>query len=173
MEIEQAFIALPMSDGTTSIMGFITQGRGDRLPVGAEWISEGWWRREATTANINDELGRTFGPLADPKPLSFHIVERADIPVDRTYRNALRHDGSAFSHDMEHARRLHLDIVRQERNAQFPALDVAWMKAMGQGDTKAAAEVEAQRQALRDLPKTLGTAIEAARTTDELKLVAG
>ena len=172
MQNEQVYIAITLESGGTSIMGFLTVGRTDTLPFGAEWIADGWWRREPSSAAINDELARTYGHASD-KPVAWAIVDPADIPEDRTYRNALRHDGSAFTHDMEHARRLHLDLVRQERDAQFPALDVAWMKAVGQGDTKRAAEIEAQRQALRDLPETLAPAIEAARTTDELKLVAG
>jgi hypothetical protein len=48
-----------------------------------------------------------------------------------------------------------------------PKLDVETMKALGRGDNARRDEVEAQKQALRDLPQTFD--LSGARTTQELK----
>ena len=69
--------------------------------------------------------------------------------------------------NMEKARDIHRQRLREARAPLFNALDVAFQRAMETGaDT---AEIVAKKQALRDV--TADPAIDAAQTTDELKAV--
>ena len=68
--------------------------------------------------------------------------------------------------DMPAARKLKIDQIRGERDGRFPPLDAEWMKAVGQGDSAAAATVEAKRQHLRDLPQNLN--LDAIETPEAL-----
>lgn len=99
------------------------------------------------------------------------VRECVKEPVDRSYRNAWVDDGQAIVHDMPKARAIHLTRLRKQRDAALDALDGPWMRAMGQDNKAEAARIEAERQALRDMPVTLAPAIAAAATLDELKAV--
>jgi hypothetical protein len=61
------------------------------------------------------------------------------------------------------------DMIRAERAPKLDELDVAFMRAVEAGDTKAQAEIAAKKQALRDATKD--PAITAAKTPEELKAV--
>ncbi len=98
---------------------------------------------------------------------SYRRVEEADVPTDRTFRNAWTDTKQAIAIDMEKAKAIHLERIRHARTPELAALDIEWMKAMGQKNQLAADRIEAQRQALRDLPTTLN--LDKATTPDELK----
>jgi len=67
--------------------------------------------------------------------------------------------------NMNKARDIHRDKVRQARNPKLAAKDVEFQRALETGaDTTA---IVAAKQALRDAPAA--SAIEAASTPDELK----
>ena len=170
----QTKIAVTLDNGTTAIMSFVTSSRSPTLPQGARWVEEhtGLWERPATDANIFAEITKTFRAtdnhgLPLPQPVRYKVVDEAEIPTDRTYRNALRHSETGFAFDLDTAKALHLTMIREARVESLNALDTAWMKATGQKDQVAADAVEAKRQTLRDLPTTIG--IEKATTIDELK----
>jgi len=162
---DHAHVALNMSDGSTAVMGFLKRGTSPTLPFGAQWESSGVWTREASDANIFAEVERMFKDLPI-KPTKYTIVPSDTVPRDRTFREALTFE-TAFSFDLPKAKQVHLDRIRVIRNQELDKLDKDWMKATGRGDQQAAADVEAKRQVLRDLPATLG--IAEARTVDELK----
>lgn len=69
--------------------------------------------------------------------------------------------------NMDKARDIHRDKVREARNPKLAAKDVDFMRAVEAGDTDAQATVAAEKQALRDA--TAAAAIDAATTPDELK----
>lgn len=71
--------------------------------------------------------------------------------------------------NMEKARDIKRDMIREERKPLLEALDVAYMRATEVQDTKKMTEVASKKQALRDCTKD--PAIDAAVTPDELKLV--
>jgi hypothetical protein len=99
--------------------------------------------------------------------VSWRVVGDDEIPADRTFRNAWRHDGKAIVHDMAHARDIHRDKMRRARKPLLAALDVEFQRGLESGaklDT-----IVAKKQALRDV--TADPAIEAARTPEELKVV--
>jgi len=67
--------------------------------------------------------------------------------------------------NMDKARDIHRDKIRQARNPKLAAKDVEFQRALETGaDTSA---IVAAKQALRDAPAS--AAIEAATTPDELK----
>ena len=69
--------------------------------------------------------------------------------------------------NMDKARDIHRDKVRQARKPLLEAKDVAFMRAVEAQDTDTQATVAAEKQALRDA--TAATAIDAASTPEELK----
>lgn len=56
----------------------------------------------------------------------------------------------AFSINMDKAKELHINKIRQKRSELFVELDVQFMKALEQGNTTLTAEIGAKKQALRD-----------------------
>ena len=69
--------------------------------------------------------------------------------------------------NMDKARDIHRDKVRQARKPLLEAKDVAFMRAVEAQDADTQATVAAEKQALRDA--TAAAAIDAATTADELK----
>lgn len=71
--------------------------------------------------------------------------------------------------NMDKARDIKKDMIREERTPKLAALDVDFMRAVEQGDTDLQATIAAKKQALRDA--TDDPAIASATTPDELKAV--
>ncbi len=91
------------------------------------------------------------------------------IPAERTFRGAWEADEDAaiISVDMDAARDIWRDKIRQARIEPLEALDTTFMKALETGaDTT---QITADKQALRDAPSD--PAIDAATTPDELAAV--
>lgn len=125
------------------------------------------WAREATDANIQAEITKTL-PAFDPekKPLKgWRRVKESDLP-DREYRNAWRDRGGKVEEDLPHARQIHLERLRGERQPILDQLDREWHRATGRGKKSDADAIEVKRQALRDLPD-----VETINTITELKRV--
>ena len=170
-------VAISMDDGTLSVMEFHCIGKSPTLPQGAEWMSERGelWTRAPNDANIAAEIARSlpaFNIYGDPQPQSvgFKVVDRAAFPADRTYRYALKLDGTKVVHDMPRAREYHRALLRHERAGKWPELDGQWTRATGQGKKAEADAIEAERQKWRDAPAD--PRIEAAQSVEELKQVA-
>lgn len=90
------------------------------------------------------------------------------LPSERTFRNAWEAtSGNAITVNMDKAKDVWRDKIRQAREPELTKLDTAFMKAQETGaDTTA---IVAQKQALRDAPAH--ASIDAATTPDELKAV--
>lgn len=159
-------IAVERTDGGVSILSFMTVGRGNVLPSGAQWIDlgNGTWSRNPSDEAVAEEVAR-----AVPDAMAWHRILDDDVPTDRTFRDALVVKNGALTHDIPKAREIVRMDIRHARAAAFSALDAEWMKALGQGDTKTAEAIEAQRQVLRDAPAD--PRIDAATTLDELKTI--
>lgn len=115
-----------------------------------------------------DELvERAIGHV--PEGIAYRVVDEADVPTDRTFRNAWTDDGKTIVHDMVRAREIWKDKMRAARAPILASLDVQYMKADEAGDATAKKTVAAQKQALRDAPED--PAIAAAQTVDDLKKV--
>jgi hypothetical protein len=163
-------IAIEPHDGPLAVMHYITVGRGDILPNGAEWIDEkqGWWRRPVTDALVFEQIVRAYNGNGKPSPKRYVILpEGAELPGDRDYRNAWALDGDKIVIDLERAKDLHRAKLREARAPRMAELDVQFMRALEQG--KGTAAIAEQKQSLRDVTKA--DAINAAQTIEELKAV--
>lgn len=127
--------------------------------------------REAGTDNISPEwaetedefLARIMAKDVPPTATEVRIINVADIPADRTYRNALNPD---LTHDMVKARDLHRDRVRHARKPLLAELDVIYQRADEAGETAAKRVIAARKQVLRDA--TRDARIDACRTVADL-----
>jgi len=91
------------------------------------------------------------------------------IPAERTFREGweANEDTAVISVNMERAKDIWRDKIRQARVEPLAALDTAYMKALEIGaDTTS---IIAQKQALRDAPAL--ASIDAATNPDELKAI--
>lgn len=117
----------------------------------------------------NPDCGLTIEQIAEkdvPEGRTFEIVDVADIPVDRTFRNAWTHGaGKKVAIDLEGARSITHDRRRTKRTAEFAPLDVeATIPAK-------AAEAEAKRQVIRDRHASIQIGIDDATTPEQLKAI--
>ena len=89
----------------------------------------------------------------------------ATVPSDRHFRGAWSLNGSVISEDMDAARAIFRDKIREVRKPLLEAKDVELMKALETGaDTTAIASA---KQALRDAPAA--SAINSASNITALK----
>ena len=59
----------------------------------------------------------------------------------------------SISINIDKAKAIKLDALRAERAPKLAALDLAFMRAVEQGDTAAQSRIAAEKQALRDVTK--------------------
>lgn len=161
-------IAVERADGGVSILSFMTVGRGNALPKGAEWLdqSAGSWSRVPTDASVADEVVR-----AVPDFVAWHRILDDEVPQDRTFRDALVVKDGSLTHSIDKARDLTRNMLRHRRAAAMPELDGQWMRATGQGKKAEANKIEAERQKWRDAPAN--PLIDAAATVETLRTVLG
>ena len=69
--------------------------------------------------------------------------------------------------NLDKAREIHKDKMREARTPKLAALDVQFMRAVEQADAAKQAEIAAEKQALRDVTKDPD--IAAATDVEELK----
>lgn len=137
--------AIARKDGGVSIMVMVDK---DATPEG----EIGKWHQDAQS-NV----------------ASFHPISAADIPQDRSYRNAWTHDGKAVVHDMPKAREIHRDKMRVARAPLLEDLDRQHTRAVGRKKQSEADAIEARREELRNV--TDDPRIEAAPTIEKLKAI--
>jgi len=168
MMTEFVKIAVTLDTGALPILNFVTNGRGSLLPDGGAWVdqSRGLWAREPNETNIKSEISRAF---INDNVVSWRIVK--EIPESRDYRDAWCDDGAAITHDMDKARSLKLGDIRRERDEKLKALDTGAIIALSSDDKAKLAQIESEKQALRDLPTALMPQIESANTIDDLNKI--
>lgn len=107
---------------------------------------------------------------SEVKAVGHWLVADADIPSDRTFRDAWVHAGSSkVAVDMERARAIQMERIRAARDAKLAALDLPFMQAVEAGDAAKQAEIASAKQRLRDLPQSVDLA--NARSPEELKAI--
>ena len=89
------------------------------------------------------------------------------VPSDRHFRGAWVLSGSVISEDLDAAKVIFKDKIREVRKPLLDAEDVVYMRALEADDADAKAASVAKKNALRDAPSA--AAIDAATTIDELK----
>lgn len=88
-------------------------------------------------------------------------------PQDRTFRNAWQFNGSAVAVDMQRARAIQRDQIREIRKGKLAELDALYMLADETGDTAGKKAVAQQKKKLRDMPSD--PRLDAAASPDALK----
>ena len=91
----------------------------------------------------------------------------ATVPSDRHFRNAWSLNGKVISEDMDAAKVIFKDKIREVRGPLLEAEDVVYMKALEEDDASAKTASVAKKKALRDAPAA--QAITDADTIAKLK----
>ena len=91
----------------------------------------------------------------------------ASVPSDRHFRNAWSLSGKVISEDMDAAKAIFKDKIREARKPLLEAEDVVYMKALEADDASAKTASVAKKKALRDAPAA--SAITSADTIAKLK----
>ena len=99
---------------------------------------------------------------------SDYDIEDYTLPSERTFREAWdTPSGSVISVNMDKAKDIWRDKIREHRVPEFEKLDSAFMKALETGASTT--QIVADKQVLRDA--TVHSDIDAATTPDQLKEV--
>jgi hypothetical protein len=159
MSDNQVHIAITLMDGSLLVMHFIKEQRATADNPG--------WKREGTKEEIENSISRA-SQVWDSPVKSWRVIDISELPKDRTFRHAWTDDGTKITHDMAKVRDDHLLRIRYHRSVALAEMDKSWMRAMGQGNKKEAAKIEADRQTLRDLPVTTKNAMDSAKTPKEV-----
>ena len=91
----------------------------------------------------------------------------ATVPSDRHFRGAWSLSGKVISEDMDAAKVIFKDKIREVRGPLLDAEDVVYMKALEADDADAKTASVAKKKALRDAPAA--SAISSADTIAKLK----
>ena len=89
------------------------------------------------------------------------------VPADRSFRGAWSLSGNVISEDLDSAKAIFKDKVREIRKPLLDAEDVVYMKALEADDATAKAASVTRKTSLRDAPAN--SAIADATTIAELK----
>ena len=101
-----------------------------------------------------------------PEGVPYEIVNEADIPTDRYFRNAWVMGDCCVEHDLDKCKEIGHQIRRQQRADEFAPLDRVISLQLPGMDMVAA---EAGRQLIRNKYALIQDVIEGASTPDEIK----
>ena len=101
-----------------------------------------------------------------PEGVPYEIVDEADIPSDRYFRNAWKMGDCCVEHDLDKCKEIGHDRRRQQRAEEFAPYDEVIAKQIPGADATAAEET---RQQIRDKYALIQDVIEGASTPDEIK----
>lgn len=106
-----------------------------------------------------------------PEGLSYRIVNDSDIIPRDPYRASWKVDQDfKIIHDLDKAKEIHKDLIRQLRAPKLEALDIKYQRADEEGDLELKKAIVLKKKKLREL--TNHPIIDAAKTIDELKVAA-
>ena len=109
-----------------------------------------------TTVNILDKDGKSISK-----------DDISSMPSDRHFRGAWTLSGQVISEDMDEAKKIFKDKIREVRKPLLEAQDVLFMKAMEDGDSTEQSTIASKKKEMRDAPAA--SAITNAKTIAELK----
>jgi hypothetical protein len=87
-----------------------------------------------------------------PKDTPYAVVSSVSN-IDNDYFDGYIYENGYAVADISKCKSIHLNKFREARVPKLAALDIAFMRAVEQGDAAAQAEIAAQKQALRDVTK--------------------
>lgn len=86
--------------------------------------------------------------------VSWFVSKNDPRPKDRDFRDAFSVKDKNIEVDMPKARGIHMDRIREARNAELTESDKDYMRALESEDKAALATLKTKRQELRDIPQT-------------------
>ena len=105
-----------------------------------------------------------------PSGKSYKIIKQADIPNDRTFRDAWKEDGTRVTEDLSKAKTIAHTTRREKREAEFkPHDDIIAKQIPG----KSASDAETARAAIRTKYATMQTNIDNATDIAGIKTALG
>jgi len=113
-----------------------------------------------------EALARALAKDVPADAQNVKVLDRSKLPEKLRFRNAWRQKGDGFEILLAESRKLVLTEIRRVRARKLDELDKQWLRAKGQKKENEAEQVEAKRQALRDLPQTAN--LERFNSIDEL-----
>lgn len=119
----------------------------------------------------DDDIPSLIRKVVPPDASGVRVVDELEMPSDRTFRDEWEDDGMLVKVNMPKSRVTHLNRLREKRKPILAMLDVEWSRAMAQKNQTLADQIEAKRQALRDMPQTVRAELDQAKTPDELKAI--
>ncbi len=84
-----------------------------------------------------------------------HIIDTADIPEDRHFRDALDIVDGRLIHNLDKARDVQLSQIRVQRNKKLKELDLQKLIAKEHGNVDKVNMIVNHKQVLRDIPQHL------------------
>lgn len=167
-----------VDDGTQEHIMLLAEIRANRAKLEVFQANRtGYWLLSPTDDELDASIQVKY-PGA-----TWRRIKLEDLPgrvgsIERDeYRSAWRDVDGVLTIDMGEARKLRLEALRRERAALWPIHDVDWKRAAGNailnkvGAVDALRKLEAEAQALRDLPQLLEPALNAAKNVQELSAV--
>ena len=115
----------------------------------------------------DDAVVDPFTIIADKDGNEKRDDELTSKPSDRLFRNAWSLSGTVITEDLDKAKEIFKDKIREVRKPLLEAEDVVYMKALEADDATAKANSVTKKNNLRDAPAA--TAITNATDIDELK----
>ena len=111
----------------------------------------------ATTAADRERSAfLSCGAFPDDRELGANVyeVEAGQVPTSSEWCDAWAWDGTSVVVDLPRARHVHMERIRDARDAALEKLDVPFMRAVEAGDAAEQRRVAAEKQTLRDIPQT-------------------
>lgn len=125
---------------------------------------------------MSDDAQTPESPAPDPTPFvtiadkdgnEKRLDELTSYPSDRSFREAWSLSGAVITEDIDKAKDIFKDKIREVRKPLLEAEDTVFMKALEDDDATAKADSKTKKTNLRDAPAA--SAISSATTIDELK----
>ncbi len=117
-----------------------------------------------------DFFARTIKRVVPIGATGVEVIDKAELPATRVFRNAWKHAAGVVDVDMVKARPIRMDQIRELREKRWKPLDDAYRIYDEAGDIQAKADIGAIRQALRDLPETIAPELESIKDADALAI---
>jgi len=89
-----------------------------------------------------------------PFDTDYAILNREDLPTDYYFRGAWELSNGSISVNIEKAKDIQRNHWRELRKPKLEALDLAYMRALEDGNTEMQLNIVAQKNALRDVTST-------------------
>ena len=105
--------------------------------------------------------------IVDKDGTKTEVTSSTTVPTDRHFRDAWSVKGTVISEDVDAAKVIFKEKIREIRKPLLEAEDVVYMKALEADDASAKTASVAKKKALRDAPSA--SAITDAKTIAELK----